>query len=331
MGMDPLSRELRGMFWRNALRAGGFRNVRQYWSVWLREALSLPVDKIAITDAMKSRIDHYKEWFSVEYPPVVQEIETEHVEQIEKRLEERYGIELPDLQVFCSDKVKNSFFVPAPSFNLDEFQYTKKERNERLAFHGASREEIERIDSARHAVFLARKQPYGYVGLYGSACHELAHVAAHALGARPKSKDDSVLLECFAMANEYQFLLQATKDGLFSEEEATHVIARSLESAKNQQYEPVFFILSRMNLQGTPDYYKTPYYQLAAEMIQKHNPSLLVRNRNLNDLMAEFDRTIEEILEIWRRQRLMSRLRIIVPSFLTVGGFALFLVILFLL
>jgi hypothetical protein len=124
-------------------------------------------------------------------------------------------------------------------------------------------------------------------------------VAASILGIR-----DTDLSESFAVANELKGLLQAAKDGVFSEEEVFDTIEFILKSTEFEQLDAALFSkLARMGLQGIPKEYTTPYHFLALKALRKHNPEMKYRSRSAEVLVTELDNTIQDILRESRSRK----------------------------
>ncbi len=285
-----------GMKTRNVLRWGGFfynPHLMDYiWFPWLKKAVDLPENEIALTDSIKERIKSYETQERLANPPMCPQLEEEQIGKIIKQLEENYGISFPAVNVEYSDDGRGSFLLVPPSSYLDEFEWVKKKRDDRLRLEGLKEHELQRIDSQRFTIFLGRRQPKQQVGLYASAWHELAHVAASILGIK-----DTDLSESFAYANELKGLLKAAKDGVFSREEVFDTIEFILKSSEFEQLDAALFSkLARMGLHGIPKEYTTPYHFLALKTLRKHNPELEYRSRSAEVLVAELDNTIQDIL-----------------------------------
>jgi hypothetical protein len=316
-----------GMKVRNALRAGGFfydpHVMDCIWFSWLKEAVCLPKDKIVITDSLRRRIRKYEEQQCLENPPICPEIEEEQTLSIIKQLEDRYRIRMPEVKIQQSVNVKNSLLISPPPYDLDELIHVKQERNRQLSWQKLTQNELNSIDSSKFTIFLARKHPLQGIGLYASAWHELAHVTARVIGIK-----DRVLNESFAYANEIRGLLQAAMKGEFSQEQAVDAVEFLVKCAKNESLDTgIFSALNRMGLKGIPDDMKTPYHYLALEAIKRHNPDLRFRNRNLNELVAESDRTIDHILATWRRTKLTDRLPAIILSCFVIALFLILIIV----
>lgn len=316
-----------GLTVRNTLRTGGFQytpnTLDTIWPSWLKKAVNLPKDTIILTDSIKARIKKYEDQQRLENPPICPELEAGQVSKIIRQLEVHYRIKMPEIRIDYSDHIKSSFVFDPPSYNLNELEYVREEIERDLRLRGLEEDKLKRIDWSRYSIFLLRKQPKQYAGLYGSAWHELAHVAASIIGIK-----DRVLGESFAIANEFRGLLQASKEGLFPQDEVTDVIEHLAECTKYERVNTEFFSkLSRMGIRGIPDDYKTPYHYSALDAIREHNPDLRFRNRSPDELITELDGTIEHVLETWRKRKLKSKLPLIVVPSVVIGGFIIFIII----
>jgi hypothetical protein len=316
-----------GMNVRNALRAGGFfydpHVMDSIWFSWLKEAVCLPENKKAITDSVRTRIKKYEKQQLLENPPPCPRISEERIAEIKRQLEDRYEIRMPEISVEYSENVRGSLAINPPPYDLDELDHVKAERNRDLRLRGLTEEEVSRIVSYRHTIFLLQKQPFQSLGLYGSAWHELAHVAATVIGIK-----DRVLNESFAIANEFRGLLQAVVKGVFALDEVRDLTEYLVKCARLEQVDTgLFASLSRMGLRGIPEDFRTPYHSQALEFIQRYNPKLEFRSRSPEDLITEWDNTIEYILTTWRKRKLKSQLPLIVVPSVVIGGFVAFIII----
>ena len=315
-----------GMKVRNALRNSGFfynpHMMDGIWFPWLKEAVCLPEDKIILTDSIKRRIEKFKEYQLRVNPPVSPELDMEQITYIKERLENLYGIRMPFIKVKHSEDIKGSFVLVPPTFNLDELEYVKRDRDRKLISRGIKEQEIGQIDSSTYTIFLRTRQPKQQIGLYASAWHELAHVAAYTIGIK-----DTILGESFAFANEFRGLLEAAKEGLFLKDKVADTIQFHIKHAKYEQLDvAVFSSLRRMGLKVPTDL-TTAYHYEALDAIKKYNPDLRYHGRNLDELLAELDNSIEHILNAWKRRKWESIRPIIYCSVLIVAPFILLILL----
>jgi hypothetical protein len=158
---------------------------------------------------------------------------------------------------------------------------------------------LPQINSRRFTVVLQTRRPTGSVGLYHSAWHELAHVAAGSLGVR-----DPVLNESFAIANQFKGLLLAAEEGIFPHEQVYDDIEHYLECCKYEVGDAgLFSKLEEFGIRGIPEWKKRPHHYLALGALKKHNPELKYRNRAAEVLIAELDNTIQDILRESRSRK----------------------------
>ena len=291
-----------GMKTRNALRNSGFfynPHLMDYiWFSWLEKAVNLPESEIVLTDAIKERIKGYEAQEHLANPPVCPQLEEGQTGKIKRQLEELYGIRLPVVDILHSDHVVSSFTVP-PDRDVYKLGIVKEDRESQLRRRGLEERELPQIDSHKFTVVLQTKQSTGSVGLYHSAWHELAHVAAGNLGIR-----DPVWNESFAIANQFKGLLLAAEEGIFPHEQVYDDIEYYLKCCKYEVVDAgLFSKLEEFGIRGIPEEKKRPHHYLALGALKKHNPELKYRNRATEVLVAELDKTIQDILSESRSRK----------------------------
>ena len=313
-----------GMRVRNALRVAGFSYGSQVmdrmWFRWLEKAVNLPEDKIMLTDSLKRRMERYRESELLDNPPVCPKLKMDQINSIKEQLEKRYRIKMPFINILYSEDIESSFTLMPSTYNLDELEYVKKDRDHKLLARGVKREEISQIDASTYTVFLLTKQPKQEIGLYASAWHELAHVAAHVI-----SIEDIVDNESFAVLNQFRALLKAAKNGFFTKDKAIDAVEFYIKRAKLEQLDAALF--SRLNEMGlkVPADLKNAYHHRALDIIKKHNPELKFHGRNLDELIAELDRSIQYILNFWRKKKMLAIARIVIPAIVIPASLIIFL------
>jgi hypothetical protein len=231
-------------------------------------------------------------------PPVCLQLKEEQTGRIMRQLEELYGIRFPMVDILHSDHVTSSFMVP-PDRDVYKLEIVKEDRESQLRRRGLKEHELQQINSHRLTVVLQTKQPTGSVGLYHSAWHELAHVAARSLGIR-----DPILNESFAIANQFRGLLLAAEGGSFPHEQIYGDIEYYSECCKNEVLDAgLFSKLEEFGIRGIPEEKKRPHHYLALDALKKHNPELKYRNRSTEVLVAKLDNTIQDILRESRSRK----------------------------
>lgn len=309
-----------GMKVLNALRIGGFfygpHTMDFIWFGWLKEAVSLPEDRIILTDSVRRRIKEFREYAS---PPVSPKLDMEQINRIKERLENLYGIEMPTVEVEYSEDVKGSLTSAPLTFNLDELEYVARERDHIFRWIGLKEQEISRIDSSTYTIFLLTRHPKQQIGLYGSAWHELAHVAAYVIGIK-----DAVIGESFAFANEFKGLLEAAEDGLFPRDKVIDSIEFCIKQAKYEKLDSAIFSQMRRAKGKVPIYLATAVHYQALDHLKRYNPDLSYQGRNLDELIAELDNSTQYIMNLWRRKKWMSTARRALPSVMVIASFIIF-------
>lgn len=264
-----------GMKVRNALRNGGFfydpHMMDGIWFPWLKEAVCLPEDKIILTDSNQERIKKYQT--SIKRPPPRPKLDPTKIDNIKEQLEKLHNIKLPEVEVRYSDNIRNAFAIrptKIPRFTPKETrnQFIKR-RNSRLKAKGLKDEELEGIGISEFTIFLRRRYSNYPVELYGELWHEMGHATAYALNVRDKTLNEGVAYACG-----FRGLLIEVKEGKLSLEEAVEQIKSNIKGAK-----------------GSFPFFP---HRRALLTIEAYNPDLNFRNRNLDELIAELDRSIQD-------------------------------------
>lgn len=274
-----------GMNVENLLRAGNFSCLLgimdAIWFSWFKKAVCLLENEVVLTDLPK-RVEKYQA--DVEQPRLCPKLEEGEIERIIRQLEERHKIKLSRVEVKYSDNIRRSFCVPPthlPSekiirelhFMRERVKKFHRIRKSKLKFRGLTDSEIEEIDASKFTVFLGRKYANCSAGLYCAAWHELGHVVAFVHGIKARIANESI-----ALAYSFRGLLQGAKEGRFTLEKAVDLIELDIGIAQD----PLTNVFT--------------HYDKSLEAIREFNPDLKFRNRDLNELLLELDKTIDYTL-----------------------------------
>jgi hypothetical protein len=266
-----------GMTTRNALRVGGFyympHTMDFIWFSWLKKAVNLPEDNIVVTDSVKGRIKKYRA--SIKRPPLRPPLSPDEIESAKEQFERRHSIKLPETDVRYSDNITHALSISAgelPGKSSVTKARLADSTSNWLKLEGLKDSDLEVFDTSKFTIFLPKRYLNYPCGLYGSVWHELAHASAHALDLKDKGFEES-----FAVTYSFIGLLLGAKEGKFSFEKAFDQIELSIESAK----------------------YSFPMtaHHWSLKPIEAHNPGMRFRNRDIDDLLAELDRTIRDIVD----------------------------------
>lgn len=273
-----------GMKVRNALRAGGFfydpHTMDFIWPDWLRKAVCLPEDKIVLTDSIRKRIKRYRA--GIRRPPLRPKLGSSEVASVKERLEKRYNVKLPDVEVGYSDNIKSAFVVGAIKLP----RHVSKERRKkleaswktRLILKGLKDDELKGVDPYKFTIFLPRRYSNYPAGLYGELWHEFGHVLAHAFDVRDKTHSEGIAYACG-----FSGLLLEAIAGKFPVGKAVDEIERHIKGAESSF--PFF-----------------PHHT-ALRVIKEYDVErgcfvdLNIRNRNPDEFIAELDKSIQRAVK----------------------------------
>jgi len=227
-------------------------------------------------------------------------LRTEIIEQIIKSLETLLKTKMPRIRVRYSQNTGNSFclksFIPEVQYELELAR--RAWLRELCEETGLAEDEVADIDLSEFNVFLVQRQSRGALGLYGTVWHELAHVAAYASGI-----DDQVAQESIAIACGFRGLLQAAKDGLFSEKEVRNEIAYLVKAAQREQLSAFLFIkLERMGLK-CPKRYKQTYHFDVLKALKQHIQALKSPSSSIDELIEAMEDTARQVAAACKRRR----------------------------
>jgi hypothetical protein len=267
-----------GMTTRNALRVGGFHympyTMDVIWFSWLKKAVNLPEDNIVVTDSVRGRIKKYRA--SIKRPPLRPPLGPKEIESVKEQLERRHGIRLPEIDVRYSDNITHALSISVGELPPNKSSVTEARLADStsswLKLEGLKSGDLDAFDTSKFTIFLPKRYVNYPSGLYGSVWHELAHAAALALDLKDKDFEES-----FAVTYSFIGLLLGAKEGNFSLEKAFDQIELSIKSAKH-------------SFPATPHHW-------SLKPIEAHNPGLKFRNRDMTGLLAELDKTIEDIVD----------------------------------
>jgi len=238
------------------------------------------------------------------------------IESIRETIEKRHGIKLPDVDVKYSDNIDKRYhgFTVCPEklpewYSEEKIKQAVGKRDYELKKRGLKEYEIEQIDKSKYTIFLPKS--INPVSLYGAKWEELGHVAAYVLDIEDETKNESI-----ALAYRFKGLLQAAKEGLFKREEVTNEIESNIKSA---QYEKmmvsVYTQMEKMGLKVPNDMKKSHYYS-SLFAIQKYNSELKFRDRDLDELIVELDKSIDYTLKKSKKLGLKEKILGIIKLFL---------------
>jgi hypothetical protein len=283
-----------GMKVRNVLRAGGFFYLPQtmdvIWFSLLKEAVNLSEDRMVLTDSIRKRIKKFRA--SIRRPRLRPPLDPREIVNIKEQLERRHNIKLPETDVKYSDNIKHAFC-------LDRADYPGKDSSNsesrldgltetRLRSEGLKDIELQGIDQSKLTIFLPKRQVYYPAGLYDDVWHELSHATAHKLKLKDKDFEES-----FAVTYSIIGLLLEAKNGKFTFKKACDQIESVVKSVQH---------------------YFRPWWTLpfpSLKWIEKYNPDLEFRDRDPDELLAELEKAIQDIVETDREVHKILQSRVL--------------------
>ena len=221
---------------------------------------------------------------------------SEDIENIKEKMEKRHRIKLPEIDFFYSDNATNAFTICPLYFPRGYSQKQKEayyeQRDCELKERGLKDNETKLIDTSKYTIFLPKKKYANHpTKLYGSMWEELGHVLAYTLDVENKVRNESI-----ALAYRFIGLLQGVKQGLFDKEQAIEEIESTIKNiGYEKQMAGLYSKLRTMGLKVPRNLTVAPH-DSALFAIRKFNPSLEFRNRDLDDLLAELEKSIEYAL-----------------------------------
>jgi len=227
---------------------------------------------------------------------IFHECSMREIESIRDEMEKRHGTKLPEIDIIYSNNATNAFTIPPVHFPTGYSQEQKEVNYEKrdceLKKRGLRDNEIKLIDTSKYTIFLPKKKFENYrIKLSGSKWEELGHVLAYTLGVRDDMRNESI-----ALAYRFIGLLQGVKQGLFDKEQAIEEIESTIKNiGYEKQMAGLYSKLRTMGLKVPRNLTVAPH-DSALFAIRKFNPSLEFRNRDLDDLLAELEKSIEYAL-----------------------------------
>jgi len=232
------------------------------------------------------------------------------IEGIKESIEKKHNIQLP-VDIIYSGNVYRSFVVPPLYPNLEHLQQMRQDvyekRKYELKSRGLNDYEIKSIDTKKYTIFLP-KTTNNPISLYGTKWEELGHVTAYVLGIK-----DKIPNEGFALTYRFKGLLQGAKEGLFTVEKAIDEIEYTVKSVRADSA-----LISKLKNMGlkVPDNSEMTHYDDSLFAIRKFNPSLTFRNRELDELLLELDKSIGYTMKKSKGENVSDKIRSILKKFI---------------
>jgi len=229
------------------------------------------------------------------------ELEAHEAGRIMQFLERRYEIRLPEVEVRYSENINHAFCVSATEFPFLNppgiRSHFVEKMNSKLRLKGLKDEELEGVSASKFTIFMPRIYLNHPSKTRGALWHELGHATANSLNVK-----SNVLQESIAIACQFTGLLLESQDGEFPLEEALDHIELDVKTAHG----PLSFLF---------------HYREAFAAIRLYNSDLRFRNRNVDELLVELDKSIQYAVNTDReiRRRELSKLE---RPFVTIFGTA---------
>lgn len=218
------------------------------------------------------------------------------VEDVRDFMQKRHRITLPDVDIRCStNMIRDGFAVPPMPdwYSEEEMNRIAEYWNSQLRARGLRDLEVEQLNRSKFTIFISSSCLERPLSLQSAKWHEMGHVLAYTLNINDKVQNESVA-SIYGLIG----LLRGAKEGLYKKEEVFDYIDLIVRSVTYERVKAhVFAKMGKMGLKKIPDDLKKPHYYSSLFAVRKYNPKLIFRDRDLDEIMRELDRSLDYALK----------------------------------